>query len=54
MDVQTAVKAIRRKDPTQVKYKLVNLHRTVTTYDTEGKPTTTVETYRRLYRVAGS
>lgn len=48
------VKAIRHKDPSQVRYKLVNLHRTSTTYDTAGNPNTIVESYRRLYNVARS
>lgn len=46
-----SVKAVVHKDQSKVKYKLVNFRQKVITYDEMGNPHTTVETYRRLYRV---
>lgn len=47
-----SVRVIKHKDQSKVKYKLVNYKKTETTYDTAGNPTTTTESYRRLYNVA--
>ena len=47
------VKAIRHKDQSKVRYKLVNYRQIGTRYDTNGTPTTTIDkAYRRLYNVA--
>lgn len=52
---RATVKAIRHKDPSQVRYKLINYRQIGTRYDVNGNATTTVdEAYRRLYRVASS